>query len=488
MTRKADTGAESLFPEEREAAREAAGKHVPLAARMRPRSLEEFVGQEQIVGPGTWLRQAIEADELSSMVFYGPAGTGKSTLAHIIAGLTKAHFESYSAVTSGVADIRRVTEQAAKRMKLTSEREPEAGRGGDAQRRAGQKTILFVDEIHRFNKAQQDAFLPFVEDGTIILIGSTTENPFFEINAPLVSRSRIFVFQPLTEEQVGLIVDRALADEERGLGRSRLQLAPEAREHVVNLANGDARAALNALEAAAQMAAQRGEAVITLAMVESAAQRRALKYDKEGDTHYDVISAYIKSLRGGDPDAALYWLARMIEAGEDPRFIARRLVIQSAEDVGNADPLALVIATAAAHAVEYVGLPEAQIPLAQATIYVATALKSNASYLGIARAMEDVRNRVVPPVPKHLRDANYPGAKRLGHGEGYLYPHDYPDHFAPQEYLPEGTKSRRYYQPSDQGHEKRIRERMEAWDKRRREGDATRGRRAGDRTKGQHGA
>jgi putative ATPase len=329
---------------------------MPLAARVRPRSLEEFVGQEQIVGPGTYLRRAIENDELSSVIFYGPAGTGKSTLARIIARYTKAHFESYSAVTSGVADIRRVTRQAGQRMKVR-----------------GQRTILFVDEIHRFNKSQQDAFLPFVEDGTIILIGSTTENPYFEINAPLVSRSRIFVFEPLTEEQVVLIVDRALADEERGLGALKVELTPEAREHVINLANGDARAALNALEAAAQRAAQEGKrkegAAITLEMVEDAAQRRALKYDKEGDTHYNVISAYIKSLRGGDPDAALYWLARMISAGEDPRFIARRLVIQSAEDVGNADPMALVVATAAAHAVEYVGLPEAQIPLAQATIY-----------------------------------------------------------------------------------------------------------------------
>ena len=426
--------------------------YVPLAARMRPRTLEEFVGQEKIVGPGTWLRQAIENDGLSSVVFYGPAGSGKSTLARIVAGHTKAHFEGYSAVTSGVADIRRVSDQAGKRMKLY-----------------GQKTILFVDEIHRFNKAQQDAFLPFVEDGTIILIGSTTENPYFEINAPLVSRSRIFVFEPLSEEQVGTIVDRALADAERGVGHLRLRLRAEAKGHIVNLANGDARAALNALEAAAQRAAQEGKRVITLAMVEDAAQRRALKYDKQGDTHYDVISAYIKSLRGGDPDAALYWLARMIEAGEDLRFIARRLVIQSAEDVGNADPMALVIATAAAHAVEYVGLPEAQIPLAQATIYVATAPKSNASYLGISRAAEDVRNRVVPLVPKHLRDANYPGAKSFGHGKGYVYPHDQPGHFVPQEYLPEGTKSRTYYEPSDQGFEKRIRERMQEWERRRKE-------------------
>jgi len=454
MTRRDADSPESLFPEDRQAARGADLRHMPLAARMRPATLDEFVGQEQIVGPGSYLRQAIESDELSSVIFYGPAGTGKSTLARLIASYTKGQFEGYSAVTSGVADIRRVSQQAGERMKLR-----------------GQKTILFVDEIHRFNKAQQDAFLPFVEDGTIILIGSTTENPYFEINAPLVSRSRIFVFEPLTEEQVGLIVDRTLADAERGLGRMSLELTPEAREHIINLANGDARTALNALEAAALRAGPEssGRRVITLEVVEDAAQRRALKYDKEGDTHYDVISAYIKSLRGGDPDAALYWLARMISAGEDPRFIARRLVIQSAEDVGNADPMALVIATAAAHAVEYVGLPEAQIPLAQATIYVACAPKSNASYTGIARAMEDVRNRVVPLVPKHLRDANYPGARSFGHGEGYKYPHDFPGHFVPQDYLPPGTKSKTYYEPSDQGYEKRIRERLNEWERRRQE-------------------
>jgi len=418
---------------------------------MRPQSLDEFVGQEEIVGPGTYLRQAIERDELSSVIFYGPAGTGKSTLARIITSHTKGHFENYSAVTSGVADIRRVTRQAAERLKVQ-----------------GRKTILFVDEIHRFNKAQQDAFLPFVEDGTIILIGSTTENPYFEINAPLVSRSRIFVFQPLTETQIGVIVDRALADRAQGLGERDLALDDDARRHLINLANGDARAALNALEAAAQQAGQGRSGAVTLQMVEDAAQRRALKYDKTGDTHYDVISAYIKSMRGSDPDAALYWLARMISAGEDPRFIARRLVIQAAEDVGNADPMALVVANAAAHAVEFVGLPEAQIPLAQATVYLATAPKSNASYLGIARAMEDVRNRVVPLVPKHLRDANYPGAKTFGHGEGYRYPHDYPEHYVPQEYLPKGTRSRRYYEPTGQGFEKRIRERMRERERRRR--------------------
>jgi len=447
---RTDEAEESLFPEDRQAAREGKGGVMPLAARMRPRTLDEFVGQDHIAGPGTWLRTAIETDQLSSVILYGPAGTGKSTLAHIIAHHTKAKFEKYSAVTSGVADIRRVIQQAQQRMKAQ-----------------GQKTILFVDEIHRFNKAQQDAFLPFVEDGTITLIGSTTENPFFEINAPLVSRSRIFVFESLTPEQIGTIVDRTLADKERGLGRMNIDLISEARDHIINLANGDARAALNALEAAAQLAREiGGRRVVTLALVEDAAQRRALKYDKGGDEHYDVISAYIKSLRGGDPDAALYWLARMIAAGEDPRFIARRLVIQAAEDVGNADPMALVIATAAAHAVEYVGLPEAQIPLAQATAYVTTAPKSNASYLAIDRAMQDVRNRVVPRVPKHLRDANYPGAKQFGHGEGYQYPHDSPGHFVPQEYLPEGTKSRRYYEPTEQGYEKKIKARMEEWERR----------------------
>jgi len=439
---------ESLFPEERRGAGEGV-TNLPLAARMRPRTLEEFVGQEQIVGPDSYLRRAIESDTLSSVIFYGPAGTGKSTLAWVVAQHTKAHFESYSAVTSGVADIRRVTQQARERT-----------------RALGRRTVLFVDEIHRFNKAQQDAFLPHVENGTIVLIGCTTENPYFEINSPLVSRSRIFVFEPLTAEQVGIIVDRALADRERGLGQMELALRPEARDHLINLANGDARAALNALEAAAQQAQLDGIKTLTLAMVEDAAQQRALKYDKGGDVHYDVISAYIKSLRGGDPDAALYWLARMLEAGEDPRFIARRLVIQSAEDVGNADPMALVVATAAAHAVEYVGLPEAQIPLAQATVYVATAPKSNASYIALTRAQEDVRNRQVPLVPKHLRDANYPGAKKFGHGEGYVYPHDHPGHYAPQDYLPPGTKSRRYYEPGNLGYEKRIRERMAEWEKR----------------------
>jgi len=440
----------TLFDEPAAAARE----DVPLAARMRPRDLDEFVGQEHILGPGTWLRSAIERDQLSSVMFYGPAGNGKSTVAHIIAGRTRGHFEEFSAVTTGIAEVRKVMAQAAQRVV--------------AQRR---HTILFIDEIHRFNKAQQDAFLPFVEDGTIILIGATTENPFFEINSPLLSRSRVLTFEPLTPEQIGIIVDRALADSQRGLGDLRVSLEPVAREHLLQAARGDARVALNALEVAASLAAPdpEGGRVTNLALIEQALQQPLLQYDKDGDAHYDVISAFIKSMRGSDPDAALHWLARMLKAGEDPRFIARRLVIHAAEDVGNADPMALVVATSAAHAVEYVGLPEAQIPLAQATIYIATAPKSNASYLAIHRATEDVEKRVPPPVPKPLRDASYPGAAGLGHGKGYLYPHDFPGRIVDQQYLGPGFKTRRYYEPSDSGYERDIAERMRQWEQARRE-------------------
>ena len=436
----------SLFP-----GAQAAEEAAPLAARMRPRTLAEFVGQEAIVGEGTWLRQAIESDSLSSLIFYGPPGCGKSTLAAVIAARTSAHFESYSAVTAGVADIRRVTAQAAERRRV-----------------GGQRTILFVDEVHRFNKAQQDAFLPHVERGTIVFIGATTENPYFEINSPLLSRSRVIVFSPLSQEEVGAILDHALVDGERGLGGRELSLTPEAREHLLNYANGDARAGLNALEAAAELA-EAGEKVMTLPIAEQAIQRRALRYDASGDAHYDTISAFIKSIRGSDPEAAVYWLARMITAGEDPRFIARRLVIHAAEDIGNADPMGLLVATAAAHAVEYVGLPEAQIPLAQATIYLAAAPKSNASMIAISRAMEDVSQRTAPPVPKHLRDTSYPGASKLGHGEGYRYPHDFPGHVVPQEYLPPGAKERRYYEPSDQGREREIGRRLAEWERARRE-------------------
>ena len=418
----------------------------PLAARMRPRTLEEFLGQEHILGPDGLLRAAIEKDELTSMIFWGPPGSGKSTLAAVIAHRTQARFESYSAVTSGVRDIRKVIQRARELWKASA-----------------RNTILFIDELHRFNKAQQDALLPHVEDGTILLIGATTENPYFEVNSPLISRSRIFTFEPLSDAHIRDLTLRALSDEDRGLGRERIRLDDDALDHIVDVAQGDARSALSALELAVKATApdpQTQEKVVTLRIAEQAVQKRVLDYDKNGDKHYDTISAFIKSMRGSDPDAAVYWLARMLAAGEDPKFIARRIVIQAAEDVGNADPMALTVATAAAHAVQFVGMPEAQIPLAQAVIYLACAPKSNASYTAISRANKDVAERKGPPVPKHLRDANYPGAKALGHGAGYLYPHDYPGHYVDQEYLPPGAKSTSYYEPTDHGHEARFKQRL----------------------------
>ena len=428
-----------------QAAQASVTSEAPLAARMRPRTLDEFIGQEHIIGPGKLLRRAIEAGEPGSAIFWGPPGSGKSSLAAIIAKTSKSAFENFSAVTSGVADIRRIVEKAKERRKLY-----------------GQKTILFVDEIHRFNKAQQDAFLPHVENGTIVLIGATTENPYFEVNSPLISRSRIFCFEQLANEQVERIARIALEVKERGLGKWNVVVDDEAMAHLVDIANGDARAVLNALEMAALTVPpdESGRRVVTLQIAEEAIQHRALQYDKDGDNHYDVISAFIKSMRGSDPDAALYWLARMIYAGEDPRFIARRMVIQAAEDVGNADPMALVVATAAAHAVEYVGMPEAQIPLAQAAIYLACAPKSNASYIGISRALKDVAEKRAEPVPIHLRDASYRGAGKLGHGKGYKYPHSYPGNWVEQQYMPEGIKSQPYYEPSDNGHESKIKERL----------------------------
>lgn len=419
---------------------------MPLAARMRPRTLSDFVGQEHIVGVGKLLRRAIETDELRSAIFWGPPGCGKSSLASIIAKTSRYHFENFSAVISGVPEIRKVIERAKERKKFY-----------------GQQTILFVDEIHRFNKAQQDAFLPHVEDGSVILIGATTENPYFEVNSPLISRSRIFKFEHLTNEQIGVILQTALKDTERGLGNWRIRIEEDALAHLVDTGNGDARTALNALELAALTTppGKDGERHITLQVAEEAVQQRSLNYEKDGDNHYDVISAFIKSMRGSDPDAALYWLARMIHAGENPRFIARRIVIQAAEDVGNADPLALVVATSAAHAVEYVGMPEARIPLAQAAIYLACAPKSNASYMGINRAMQDVAEKRAEPVPVHLRDTSYRGAKKLGHGKGYKYPHDHPGGWVEQDYLPEGIKSQTYYQPTQNGREAGIKDRLE---------------------------
>lgn len=429
-----------LFEEE---ARRAGEKNAPLAWRMAPRTLDEFVGQEHLIGQDKLLRRQIEADRLSSAIFYGPPGTGKTALARIIANTSRASFQRLNAVTSGVADLRQLIDGARQRM-LSN----------------GKKTIVFVDEIHRFNRAQQDALLPDVEEGAITFIGATTQNPFFAVNAPLVSRSQIFQFQPLVPEHVANLIDRALADHERGLGKMKIRLDPEARSHWANTSDGDARRVLNALEVAAMTTPPDGDGVIhvTLEIAEDSIQRKAIVYDGTGDEHYDAVSAFIKSMRGSDPDAAIYWLAKMLEAGEEPRFIARRIVICASEDVGNADPQALVVANAAMQVSEFVGMPEAQIPLAQATIYVACAPKSNASYMAISEARKDVREQPTFPVPKHLRDANYPGAKRFGHGEGYKYAHDYPGHYVEQLYGPPGKQ---FYKPTTQGYEAEIKKRLE---------------------------
>ncbi|HEY5043365.1 MAG TPA: replication-associated recombination protein A [Verrucomicrobiae bacterium] len=417
----------------------------PLAARMRPRSLDEYAGQTHILGQGRLLRRAIEADRIQSLIFYGPPGTGKTSLAQIIARQTKSKFERLSGVESNVADMRRVLSAAANRLENT-----------------GQSTILFIDEIHRFNKAQQDVLLPDVESGVIKLIGATTHNPFFFVNSPLVSRSQIFELRPLTEEDLFSLLQRALADAERGLGGLKISADENALRHLAKISDGDARKALNALEIAALTTAPEtsGTIHITLEVAEQSIQKKAVVYDGDGDAHYDTISAFIKAMRGSDPDAALYWLAKMIHAGEDPRFIARRIVICAAEDVGLADPMALVLANSALSAAEFVGWPEAQIPLAEATIYIATANKSNSAVMAIAAALEDVKSGRTLPVPEHLRDASYKGAKKLGHGTGYEYAHDGKDHFVAQDYL---GADKIYYQPTEQGVEKKIKERVEKW-------------------------
>ncbi|MEW6724609.1 MAG: replication-associated recombination protein A [Bacillota bacterium] len=420
-------------------------REAPLATRMRPRTLDDFLGQEEIVGPGRLLRRAIEADRLSSAILWGPTGSGKTTLARVIAERTQAHFEQLNAVTSGVADIRRVLAEANDRLGMHL-----------------QRTIVFIDEIHRFNKAQQDALLPAVEDGTIILIGATTENPYFEVNSALVSRSHLFNLKPLGDRELGILIDRALADRERGLGQYKVGLTAEARQHLVQMANGDARVLLNALELAVLTTpVSDGRRLIDLGVAAEAIQRKALQYDKNGDQHYDVTSAFIKSMRGSDPDAAIYWLARMIYAGEDPLFIARRVVICAAEDVGMADPQALVVANAALQAVHAIGLPEGRIPLAEAVVYVATAPKSNSACLAIERALADVEAKKVGGVPIHLRDASYRGAAKLGHGVGYRYAHDYPGHYVDQQYLPENLEGSRYYEPTEQGEEAAIARRLQ---------------------------
>jgi len=423
-------------------------KEAPLAARMRPRSFEEFMGQEHIVGQGRVLRKTIESDQLMSIIFWGPPGSGKTTLARIIASITKSHFSPISAVTAGVADLRRIIEEARERQGMYARR-----------------TILFIDEIHRFNKAQQDVVLPYVEDGTITLIGATTENPSFEVISPLLSRCRVFTLNTLTNDEVRIIVERAIADEERGLGKMGVKLEADALEHLVVMANGDARVALNALEMAtfATEPDVKGRRKIPLPTIEDALQHRALLYDKAGEQHYDIISALHKSLRGSDPDAALYWLGRMLEAGEDPLYVARRLVRFASEDVGMADPQALVVAMAAQQAVHFIGMPEGNLALAQAAVYLATAPKSNSLYSAYSRVQQDVEGTRNDPVPLHLRNPVTRLMKGMGYGKGYKYAHDFPGHFVKQQNLPDALKGKRYYSPSDQGFEKEVERRLKEW-------------------------
>ena len=421
-------------------------RQAPLATRMRPRTLDEFFGQEKLVGHGRVVRRMIERDRIHSMILWGPPGSGKTTLAQLISGVTKSHFVELSAVTSGVRDIRREAADAQHRLGST-----------------GTRTVLFIDEIHRFSKSQQDALLPHVEAGTFILIGATTENPSFEVNAPLLSRTRVYTIESLSNEDMGRIVDAALTDLERGLASANPSLDDDARSFLLRASNGDARTALNSLEIAVDSAPEEdSERRITVDLVEQAVEKRS-RYDRLGDMHYDTISAFIKSVRASDPDAAIYYLARMIDAGEDPLFIARRLVILAAEDIGLANPNGLAVAVAAQQAVSFVGMPEGRIPLAEATIFLASAPKSNSAYLAIDKALGLVRQSRDEPVPMHLRNAPTRLMERIGYGKGYEYPHDSPGHFKPSENLPEGVRGSRFYEPGELGAERQIGERLRRW-------------------------
>jgi putative ATPase len=421
-------------------------RHEPLAVRMLPADFDEFVGQEHILGKDMLLRRAIETDALSSAIFFGPSGTGKSALAKIIAAKTKSEFVQANAVTAGVVDIRKIIETAKTKLRVY-----------------GKNTTLMLDEIHHFNRSQQDALLPDVERGTVRLVGITTENPYFYINSALLSRSLVFEFKPLAAEDLRKVITRALHDLKRGLGKYKVKISPDALEHIIKYSKGDARRALNAIEIGVVTARPGRDGTVTFDMnvAEESIQKKSVHYDKSGDAHYDHISAFIKSMRGSDPDAAVYWMMKMLAAGEDPRFIARRIVIAASEDVGNADPGAITVAISALEAVQFVGMPEAKIPLAQAAIYVACAPKSNASYMALSAAGKEVESAPLQEVPEHLKDSNLDGDK-LGHGKGYLYPHDYPGHFVEQKYLP---NHRIFYRPSDQGFEKVIQERLEKWRK-----------------------
>ena len=423
-------------------------KEAPLAARMRPTGFDEFVGQERLVGKGRVLRRAIESGKLPSIVLWGPPGSGKTTLAYIIAGITESQFSPVSAVSAGVADLRRIIEQAKERRKMSR-----------------QRTILFIDEIHRFNKAQQDAILPYVEDGTITLIGATTENPSFEVISPLLSRCQVFTLKPLAADEIRIIVFRALKDSLRGLGALKAELADDAMEHIIAMSNNDARAALNILEMAVLTTPpdDKGRRHISLATIEDAIQHRALTYDKGGEQHFDSISALHKSMRGSDPDASLYWMARMLEAGEDPLYVARRLVRFASEDVGMADPQALVVAMAAQQAVHFIGMPEGNLALAEAVVYLATAPKSNSLYQAYSRVQEELKKGSSESVPLHLRNPVTSLMKDIGYGKDYKYAHDYPGHFVKQQNLPDTLKEKCFYIPGDQGYEKQVSERLKDW-------------------------